>query len=215
MRRKTKLLLGAAGAIAVVLTVFLLVNANLMPVLMGLANARVQSLAARAMNDAILEKLAAGEDYTSIIDIHETGSRVYLLSANSGKLNLLAADCADEAQKRIALLGEQGLSIPIGTVSGIPLFAGRGPKITLSFTPAGAVKSSFESEFRSAGINQTLHRINLILTANVRVILPGQSQTQTVIATAPIAENVIVGEVPSAYTNVANEEDLLNLVPGD
>lgn len=215
MRRKTKVLLGISAAFAVLLAAFFAINANLRPVLVGLANARVQSLAARAMNDAILEKLASGGDYASIIEIHETESRVYLLSANSGKLNLLAADCADEAQRRISELGEQGLSIPFGTVSGIPLLAGRGPKIRLAFTPAGAVKSSFESVFRSAGINQTLHRINLILTANVRVILPGESHTQTVSAMAPIAENVIVGDVPSAYTNVANEEDLLNLVPGD
>ena len=75
------------------------------------------------------------------------------------------------------------------------------------------MKSSFESEFRSAGINQTLHRIKLCLTATVRVILPGHSQSLIVSAEAPIAENIIVGDVPQAYTNVANEEDLLNLVP--
>ena len=75
--------------------------------------------------------------------------------------------------------------------------------------------ASFESEFRSAGINQTLHRVNLHLTATVRVVLPGESLSLTVEAEAPVAENVIVGDVPGAYTNVANEEDLLNLVPGD
>ena len=49
----------------------------------------------------------------------------------------------------------------------------------------------------------------------MRVILPGESHTLTVEAEAPVAENIIVGDVPDAYTNVANEEDLLNLIPGD
>ena len=49
----------------------------------------------------------------------------------------------------------------------------------------------------------------------MRVVLPGESLSLTVEAEAPVAENVIVGDVPGAYTNVANEEDLLNLVPGD
>lgn len=217
MRRLT----GRAKAAVVILAVlaavaggFAYINANLRPVLAGLANARVQSAAARAMNDSILDILANnGETYDELIKIHATESKVYLLQADSSKLNSLAADCAEAAQLRIAEMGEQGISVPIGTVSGIPIFAGYGPKIRLSFTPAGAVRSSFDSEFRSAGINQTLHRINLRLIATVRVILPGESHTLTVEAEAPIAENIIVGEVPNAYTNVASEEDLLNLIP--
>ncbi len=207
----TLLLLFALGVGALVF-----INANLRPVLAGLSAARVQSVAARAMNDAILEVLREEEaGYGALVNVYENNGKVYLLQANSAKLNTLSADCANAAQARIAALGEQGVSIPLGTLSGIPLLAGTGPRITLHFTPAGAVHASFESEFRSAGIIQTLHRVNLRLTATVRVVLPGESLSLTVAAEAPVAENVIVGDVPGAYTNVANEEDLLNLVPGD
>lgn len=214
MKGRSLAMVGIAVLLAVLLAAVIIINVNLKPVLIGLASARVQAAAAQAMNDAILEKLS-DVDYASVISVRETGSQVYLLSANSGQLNLLAADCAASAQDRILELGEQGVTIPLGTVTGIPMLTGLGPRIRLNFLPAGAVKSSFESEFTSAGINQTLHRINLILTATVRVILPGESHTLSVTATAPITENVIVGEVPGAYTNVANEEDLLNLIPGD
>ncbi len=207
-------LIAAGAALLALLLAFGYFNKNLRPVLAGLSDARVQSVAAKAMNDAILD-IAADSDYNELINIYATETRVYLLQANSPRLNAMAASCADAAQERIAELGEQGVSVPIGTISGIPLFAGMGPKLRLKFTPAGAVRSSFESEFRSAGINQTLHRINLKLTATVRVILPGESHTLQVEAWAAIAENIIVGDVPDAYTNVANEEDLLNLVPGD
>ena len=215
MPRRVKVYIVAGIALAALLGCFIFINANLRPVLKGLASARVQSVAAKAMNDAILDVVAGDYGYDSLITIRATESKVYLLQANSARLNLLAADCANAAQARIAELGEQGLSIPLGTISGIPLFAGKGPKITMKFTPAGAVNSSFDSEFRSAGINQTLHRINLKLTATVRVILPGESHTLQVDAEAPVAESIIVGDVPGAYTNVANEEDLLNLIPGD
>ncbi len=194
---------------------FIFINANLRPVLEGLSGARVQSVAAKAMNNAILDVIAEGYTYDSLIHIRATESKVYLLQADSARLNMLAADCANAAQERIVQMGEQGVSIPLGTISGIPLFAGKGPRVTMKFTPAGAVTSTFDSEFRSAGINQTLHRINIKLTSTVRVILPGQAHTLLVSAEAPVAESIIVGEVPGAYTNVANEEDLLNLVPGD
>lgn len=212
--RTVALLLLLTG-VAVLIGAFLFINAGLRPVLVGLASARVQSVAAKAMNDAVLDVLADAEKTEGLVHVHENETHVYLLEADSARLNILAADCANAAQERIGALGDQGVSIPIGTVSGIPLFAGSGPRILLRFTPAGAVSSSFESEFRSAGINQTLHRINLKLNATVRVILPGESHTLEVGIEAPIAENVIVGGVPNAYTNVANEEDLLNLIPED
>lgn len=214
MKHKARLVVILLTAVALLAGTFVFINVNLRPVLVGLSSARVQSIAAKAMNDAILEILA-DDNYGTLVNVYETGGKVYLLQANSAKLNTLAADCANAAQDRITSLGEQGVSIPLGTLSGIPLLSGAGPKITLQFTPAGAVRSSFQSEFRSAGINQTLHRVKLCLMATVRVILPGESQTLTVEVEVPIAENIIVGDVPNAYTNVANEEDLLNLIPGD
>ena len=47
----------------------------------------------------------------------------------------------------------------------------------------------------------------------MEIVLPGVTKTAIIEAEVPIAENVIVGEVPSAYTNVASEEDMLNLIP--
>lgn len=214
MRRRIRWWI-ALAVTALLIGAFVFINANLRPVLVGLASARVQSVAARAMNDAIRDVIADGAAYDSLITVRDTDSKVYFLQANTAKLNLLAADCANAAQERIAQLGDQGVSIPLGTISGVPILAGKGTRITLQFTPAGAVISSFDSQFTSAGINQTLHRIHLKLTATVRVILPGESHTLTIQASAPIAENIIVGDVPNAYTNVANEEDLLNLVPSE
>ena len=169
MRRRIRWWI-ALAVTALLIGAVVFINANLRPVLVGLASARVQSVAARAMNDAIRDVIADGAAYDSLITVRDTDSKVYFLQANTAKLNLLAADCANAAQERILDLGDQGISVPLGTVSGIPLLAGKGPKIQLRFTPAGAVKSSFESEFRSAGINQTLHRIKLCLTATVRVM---------------------------------------------
>jgi len=173
----------------------------------------VESAAARAMNEAILEVLGSASTGELLSAQASNEGHVSLLTADAGKLNLLAADCAAAAQRRIQDLGEQGVSVPLGTLSGVPLLAGLGPRLSFRFTPVGMVQSSFHSEFRSAGINQTLHRITLQLTGTVRVVLPGRSYSVTVLTQAPVAENVIVGDVPEAYTNVANTDDLLNLIP--
>lgn len=212
-QRNLKLLLVPTLFLMLAIGIYIYLNANLRPALLGLAEARVRSITANAMNGAILDTFQDDDIYASLVDVHETDSSVYLLQANSGKINALASICAQAVQARITGLGEQGISIASGTITGIPLLAGRGPKLSVTFTPVGSVHTSFESEFRSAGINQTLHRINLHMSASVRIILPGISHTVNVTSEATIAESIIVGNVPNAYTNVANEEDMLDLIP--
>ena len=212
-RRKRKALAGLLLVLLAAAGALWYVNASLRPVLEGLASARVESAAARAMNEAILEVLGSASTGELLSAQASNEGHVSLLTADAGKLKLLEADCAAAAQRRIQDLGEQGVSVPLGTLSGVPLLAGLGPRLSFRFTPVGMVQSSFHSEFRSAGINQTLHRITLQLTGTVRVVLPGRSYSVTVLTQAPVAENVIVGDVPEAYTNVANTDDLLNLIP--
>lgn len=211
-RRVLILLMAAALAAA---GVFWYMNARLRPLLMGLASARVEAASAQAMNEAILEVLCSPEAQALLSVRASDEGHVSLLTADAGRLNLMGADCAIAAQKRIRDLGEQGVSVALGTVSGVPAFTGLGPKLSFRFTPVGTVRAAFHSEFYSAGINQTLHRITLELNATVRVVLPGKSSTVTVTAQAPVAESVIVGDVPDAYTNVADREQLLNFVPKD
>lgn len=192
--------------------VFWYVNRSLRPVLEGLSKARVESIAAAAMNDAVLQILSREENTGDLVTVRESNGSVYFVQTNSSKLNTLAADCAICAQEKIAALGEQGVSIPLGTVSGIPILSGLGPKLVLKFTPAGAVQSVFSSKFTSAGINQTLHRITLTLRATVRIILPGDAYIVMIETQAPISESILVGAVPSTYTDVT-EEDMLDLIP--
>ena len=190
-----------------------LLSVNMRPAMTALAIARIRSVAARAMNDAILESMGDETNYARLIQVHESSERVYMLQANTHKMNILAADCAEAAQERIAQMGDQGISIPIGTITGISFLAGKGPSLKVTFSPAGSVQSEFNSEFVSSGINQTLYRVNLLLTASVRLVMPGVSETTSVRAEAAIAESIIVGDVPEVYTNVASEEDMLNLIP--
>ena len=190
-----------------------LLSVNMRPAMTALAIARIRSVAARAMNDAILESMGDETNYARLIQVHESSERVYMLQANTHKMNILAADCAEAAQERIAQMGDQGISIPIGTITGISFLAGKGPSLKVTFSPAGSVQSEFYSEFVSSGINQTLYRVNLLLTASVRLVMPGVSETISVRAEAAIAESIIVGDVPEVYTNFASEEDMLNLIP--
>lgn len=206
------LLLCICFCIAVCIALLLLINRNTRPALTAIAEARITSLAVSAMNDAIMECMDKG-NYSPLVTAYDNGSKVYMIQADTQQMNLLASDCCAAAQTRIAAMGEQGVSVPLGTVSGITFLSGKGPGIRVAFTPVGSVQSDFESELASSGINQSLYRVNIRLTPTIRLIMPGVSHSIRVDAKAAIAESIIVGDVPQAYTNVANEEDMLNFVP--
>ena len=217
LRRKRKkplkiLLLTACIFVTGCIALLLMINDNMRPALTAIAEARITALAVSAMNDAIMERMD-DNSYTSLITAYDNGEKVYMIQADTRQMNMLASDCCAAAQTRIAAMGEQGVSVPLGTVSGITYLSGRGPGIRVTFTPVGSVESDFDSELVSSGINQSLYRVNIRLTSTIRLIMPGVSHSIEVSAKAAIAESIIVGEVPQVYTNVADEEDMMNLIP--
>ena len=55
--------------------------------------------------------------------------------------------------------------------------------------------------------------MELILSAHLRVFIAGAERELDVKSTVPLARMVLIGQVPQVYTNVANEDDMLNLIP--
>ncbi|MDO4567981.1 MAG: sporulation protein YunB [Clostridia bacterium] len=210
--------IGAMMAVIIVtlllLYCYISITSNMNPAAVTLAEARTKAMVTEALNDAIIdtvEQYAAGIE---LLDISRTEDGVYLIVANTVAMNTVAAHCIEFAQDAIAAFAEQGVSVPLGTMTNIPFLAGVGPQVSFKFAPVGSVESDFTSELTSAGINQTLYKVNLKLAATVSLIMPTQIKTLDVSASAAIAESVIVGDVPEVYTNVP-EEDMTNLIPTD
>lgn len=79
---------------------------------------------------------------------------------------------------------------------------GRGPNVNIKMEVIGNIETDLKSEFRAAGINQTLHRIYLEIRCNVIILTPFQTIEEPVINQVLLAEGVIVGEVPNSYYNL-------------
>ena len=200
-------------AFFLIYTAVKVLNNSIYPSMETLARAKVERQAVEAMNDAILLSLSSGETYAEILEATENGEKVYMLKANPIALNKLSFECAQEAQRRLSDLSKLGISVSLGTLTGIAPLSGKGPDIHIDFTPSATVKSGFSSSLQKSGINTTLYKVKIELTADIYIILPGKSSKVTVKTDACIAESVIVGEVPQVFTNVEDEDDMLNLVP--
>ncbi len=196
------------------LLLFLFVDRNISPALIAISEASVASTAQLSMNNAVQEIL--GEDllYSDLVTtLTDNDGNVEMLQFNTVRMNHLSTLTANLAQQKITETGQQGMRVPLGTVLRSKLLAGSGPYIKVKVLPIGSVSTEFVSEFENAGINQTRHKIYMVLRAHVRIVVPLDQKSIDVMSKVPIAETVIVGEVPHTYVNVDETGKMLNLIP--
>jgi len=201
--------------IIIMLIVFIYIDFNMKPVIMSIAESRARILGVQAINNAAYEIISEYSplSYSALIDIlQDAEGRVAMLQANTMRMNEIGTQTALRAQEKLDELTYANVRIPLGAATGSKMLAGRGPSITVTLVPIGAVSTEFKSEFTSAGINQTRHRIYIVLKATVRVVIPTASTAAEVSTQVQIAESIIVGQVPSTFADIP-PIGILDLLP--
>jgi len=198
----------------VVLVVFMCFTIMVNPVIMDTVEIRSKSIATRAMNSSIADVVMNSIIYDDLVTIvSDDFGNISMIQANSLEINNLSRDLAQTCEKRIEELGKNGVVIPLGTFTGIPLFVGRGPRVAVKMTPIGSVVCKFKSHFETAGINQTVHKIYVNVHANIGVVMPLSSRNFVAEQEVLISESVIIGQVPEVYLYSDTLDTLLNFVP--
>lgn len=172
----------------------------LRPVLAAAARYQVRSQVTAAVEQwAARDLQERGVDYSDFVTItrNEAGE-ITALSADMARLNLLRAELSAHLLERLED-SQLELTVPVGSLLPIEPTWARGPELHLRALALGTASAEFESEFTSAGINQTRHRLWLELSVPVTVLLPGGGEELTVDSRLCVAETVIVGRVPQTW----------------
>ncbi|MBO5912460.1 MAG: sporulation protein YunB [Clostridia bacterium] len=141
--------------------------------------------------------------YTDIIKINtDSEGNVNSVEFDTVEITKIKSGIISLVQNNINKNETIKMSVSVGTLTGNQFLNNKGPTIDIDMKISSAVFSKISSSFISAGINQTLHRITLSVSTNVYFVMPwyrssGDFQTEYV-----LAETIIVGRVPDAYTNV-------------
>lgn len=160
----------------------------------------------KAVNDSLLN-IDAPTDYTSLVDISYTDDgRISSIQSNTALINRIKTATLDEINERLLSGEEITTELSAGTLSGISAFYGSGGSVEMVIEPTGYANAVFISEFTSAGINQTLHRIKMRATVSVAAFIPLYSVETEVEGDFLIAETVIVGNIPESYTHIISDD---------
>lgn len=174
---------------------------KLRPTVASLAYTQVRNLVAVRLEQAITTGLELKNvQYSDLVTIQRDGTGIITaLTTDTAALNQLRADLLDHLIRDLTEAEELEVRIPLGSLLESDLTWGRGPEISFRSRFTGTVSAEFQSDFSAAGVNQTLHRIELMLTVPVTVFLPGESKLVSIETNLPVAETVIVGHIPETF----------------
>lgn len=138
--------------------------------------------------------------YSDFIVIHkdEVGN-ILMLESNMKNINIVISDVASRIQIGIDNTKEEDVNIRLGSFTGVRLLSGSGFKVPIRISTIGNVKTDVRSEFKSKGINQTLHRLYLQIETEISILTPFNTIQESVTNQLILAENIIVGEIPETY----------------
>lgn len=204
MRKSKKICLFLAVIIAMSLWVVSYIESFFEPIIRTMAVSRSEVLLSQEIANEINETMSeSGITYEDIISfVLDKDGRINAMTTNIVTANKLKSSLALSILTRITNVDETELGIPVGNLTGISILAGRGPEMKVKVIPIGSVQTELSSQFVSAGINQTQHRVIMEVTSNVDIILPSETVSTTVSVNVVIAETVIVGSVPESYAEI-------------
>ena len=196
---------GVISCLAVFGTTKLLIEPNLENV----ARIRAEAVVSRTINKALAEEFKEKDgDYELIIIKKDAAGTMDIVQADSIKINLLKTNLSVRMQEKFRQMDEERYEVPLGALFGSKVLSQVGPTVQIRIIPMTVSSMDFRSEFETQGINQTKYRIYIKHKCRVKVLAPFSSDVFELDGTIPIAEAVILGEVPHSYVQVPKEDIL-------
>ena len=166
--------------------------------IVGLAETQVRNATSDLINDAIDKQIEEGNiQYDRIVYFEkDLDGRITALKTNMSEVNRLKTNILNIINDDILQMDTSDIGVPIGSLFMPEFFSGRGPTFPVSVLSIRNSDASFSSDFVEAGINQTLHQLNMQISIDVAILVLGKTNYFTISSQVVVAETIIVGQVP-------------------
>ncbi|MBQ9745546.1 MAG: hypothetical protein IJW21_01835 [Clostridia bacterium] len=171
------------------------VNTRIDAFIIPLARTGLTGEITKIINEAVPECLGGFSDLVETV--YDSGGRLRTMRVDSRGVNLFRAEVSHLVAEKLAALEKIYVDADLSNVFDDEIMAS---KLNFAFTVdiifVGGVETDVESEFVSAGINQTNYRMNLMIKASVTADVVS-AFTVDVCTSVNIVDMLIVGDVPT------------------
>lgn len=197
------------GVVLVVSTVLIITTLiKFRPVLTAFAESEAVWVATRVANETVASTLAQYNDLCKqmvLVNYTDTGELTSVIP-DSAAINALRTAITDSAMDNMRSMESLTVSIPVGTFLGADWLSGWGPMISFPISFTSTVISDITSSLEAVGMNQSAYQILIHLDISLYVITPGGRSTVGARLSYPMAEIVLLGEVPNNLTEVYGDD---------
>ena len=186
---------------AIILT-FLALRFHKIAVLLGKSELSLffSSAVTASIAGQIAKTQAGYHDFVTLT--YKEGGEIAALTTDTFRLLALQNEICQDVFLQYKSAGSITLSFPYLWLLGIDFLSLGGPNVEIDVLPSRFLHTYYTSEFEEAGINQTKHRILLNVEGSFNLLLPQGKESITVKESYCMAETIIVGRVPDAYTEI-------------
>ncbi|GHV16310.1 sporulation protein YunB [Clostridia bacterium] len=205
IRRKKAKIYAVIGCLLLIFAFFItiILQAKIAPFTEYLAKSKAQYTANKIINETIAECIMeekVGYSDLYILEKDENGN-IKAETSNIVGMNNFKSKIHGALNEKFGNIKNSTISIPIGSLTNLDWFANHGPSIPVRLIFNGNIAMDFTNSFTSAGINQTKHSSALVTKTEIMIMLAGRTSVYYVENTIPIAETIILGDVPNSYLN--------------
>ncbi|MGL5152702.1 MAG: sporulation protein YunB [Clostridium sp.] len=191
--------------ILIIISIFIVFNlllylfdSRVLPSVLTMSESMIEAKATDVISNACIDLFNSEFKYENMVIINkDKNDKINLITVNTVELNKLVSKLSLKCNEELQSMSAMGIEVPLGWMTEQSVYYDLGPKVRFKLEPLGNIKTDYESKFESAGINQTRHSIILNVEASVRLIIPMNSRTVKVKVQVPVAEQIIVGDIPS------------------
>lgn len=213
VRKKRRLFIFLFALILFFCASFITFRRNVKPVIFTYCDALISALGMESINSSAADVVALYE-YSDFIDLEKDSSgKILYLGTNTAMVNGFVRSLALRCENALNAIGKQKIRVPIGAFTGSALMSDSGPEVEVGLTFFSSVTCDFTTSFENVGVNQTRHSIYARITVLFNTVLPIAEHEISLSSNVLIAENVIVGEIPSVFVAGENGVEYLDLIP--
>lgn len=214
LTKKDTILIVAFLVLLIVSLIFKYINTKIVPPLEVYAENEVKKISSLIISDAV-ESISFSEEETMSFFNTLTNKKDEVISVdfNTAKINKSLVKLNKAVYKDLKSF-ENGrykledteietedliYKIPLGYITGNYTLSNIGPKVPLKAKVIGSVVSNIKTEVSSYGINNSLLKVYIDVTVNMRFMLPLISKDVLVNNSIPLVVKIIQGKIPNVY----------------
>ena len=175
------------------------------------AEMRAQRIAELQANNAVAAVLETHASLCSSMVKVTYNDQQMLTSvmADASSVNTIKTAVASTLNERFGSISSLSADIPIGTLIGPEWLSGMGPLVRFPISVSASVMTTVSSSLEAVGMNQSAYKVLLNVHIVMGIIVPDGRTSVVVDSSFPMAEAVLLGEVPDTLTEVYGDDQTL------